>query len=44
VIGAGNTLVVAGNNLSTVVSGRITDGCGCGPGDQARWKRSAAAD
>jgi len=32
VIGAGNTLVVGGNNLSTVVSGRITDGCGCGPG------------
>jgi len=32
VIGAGNTLVVGGNNLSTVVSGRVTDGCGCGPG------------
>lgn len=31
-IGAGNTLVVGGNNLSTEVSGVITDSCGCGPG------------
>jgi autotransporter-associated beta strand protein len=32
VIGAGNTLIVGGNNLSTVVSGSIVDSCGCGPG------------
>lgn len=31
-IGAGNTLVVGGNNLSTEVSGVIADSCGCGPG------------
>ena len=31
-IGAGNTLVVGGNNLSTEVSGEIADGCGCSPG------------
>jgi autotransporter-associated beta strand protein len=31
-IGAGNTLVVGSNNLSTVVSGVIADSCGCGPG------------
>ena len=31
-IGGGNTLVVGGNNLSTVVSGGIADSCGCGPG------------
>lgn len=32
VIGAGNTLVVGSNNLSTEVSGVIADSCGCGPG------------
>jgi autotransporter-associated beta strand protein len=32
IIGAGNTLIVGGNNLSTVVSGSIVDSCGCGPG------------
>jgi len=32
IIGAGNTLVVGSNNLSTVVSGVIADSCGCGPG------------
>ena len=31
-IGAGNTLVVGGNNLSTEVSGIIADACGCSPG------------
>lgn len=31
-IGAGNTLVVGGNNLSTEVSGVIADSCGCGLG------------
>lgn len=31
-IGAGNTLVVGGNNLSTEVSGVIADDCGCSPG------------
>lgn len=31
-IGAGNTLVVGGNNLSTEVSGVIAGSCGCGPG------------
>ncbi|MCK1335915.1 autotransporter domain-containing protein [Bradyrhizobium sp. 38] len=31
-IGAGNTLVVGSNNLSTEVSGVIADSCGCGPG------------
>ncbi|MGH6750592.1 MAG: autotransporter outer membrane beta-barrel domain-containing protein, partial [Bradyrhizobium sp.] len=31
-IGAGNTLVVGGNNLSTEVSGVIADDCGCTPG------------
>lgn len=31
-IGAGNTLVVGGNNLSTEVSGVIADDCGCLPG------------
>ena len=31
-IGAGNTLVVGGNNLSTEVSGMIADDCGCLPG------------
>ncbi len=30
IIGAGNTLVVGSNNLSTDVSGVISDGCGCG--------------
>jgi autotransporter-associated beta strand protein len=30
-IGAGNTLTVGGNNLSTEVSGVIADTCGCGP-------------
>ena len=29
-IGGGNTLVVGGNNFSTVVSGVIADSCGCG--------------
>ena len=32
-IGAGNTLVVGSNNLSTEVSGVIDDGCGCSPGN-----------
>ena len=32
-IGAFNTLVVGGNNTSTEVSGVISDGCGCFPGD-----------
>ncbi|HEX9472434.1 MAG TPA: autotransporter-associated beta strand repeat-containing protein, partial [Bradyrhizobium sp.] len=31
-IGAGNTLIVGSNNLSTEVSGVIADTCGCGPG------------
>jgi autotransporter-associated beta strand protein len=30
-IGAGNTLTVGGNNLSTEVTGVIADTCGCGP-------------
>src|SRR5260221_12324348 len=30
-IGAGNTLIVGSNNLSTEVSGVIADSCGCGP-------------
>ena len=31
-IGAGNTLIVGGNNLSSEVSGVIADACGCSPG------------
>lgn len=31
-IGAGNTLTVGSNNLSTEVSGVIADACGCSPG------------
>ena len=31
-IGAGNTLTVGSNNLSTTVSGVIADSCGCTPG------------
>ena len=42
-IGAGNTLVVGGNNLSTEVSGVIADDCGCLAGDRVRWRRSAPA-
>ena len=43
-IGAGNTLVVGGNNLSTTVSGVIADNnpAAARPG-RARWKRSAPA-
>ncbi|MBW7972255.1 autotransporter domain-containing protein [Bradyrhizobium sp. BR 10289] len=31
-IGAGNTLVVGSNNLSSEVSGAVVDSCACGPG------------
>jgi autotransporter-associated beta strand protein len=40
-IGAGNTLVVGGNNLSTNVSGVIADSCGCFPGSGSLEKVGA---
>jgi autotransporter-associated beta strand protein len=38
IIGAGNTLIVGGNNLSTTVSGTIVDSCGCAIGSGALVK------
>jgi autotransporter-associated beta strand protein len=40
-IGAGNTLIVGGNNLSTNVSGVIADSCGCFPGSGSLEKVGA---
>ena len=39
IIGAGNTLTVGSNNLSTVASGVIADSCGCGPGAPASLEK-----
>lgn len=41
-IGAGNTLVVGGNNLSTTVSGVIADTCGCGPGGPGSLEKTGS--
>ncbi|MTV13671.1 MULTISPECIES: autotransporter domain-containing protein [Bradyrhizobium] len=43
-IGGGNTLVVGGNNLSTVVSGVIADSdpCGCGPTGPANFEKTGS--
>jgi autotransporter-associated beta strand protein len=40
-IGAGNTLIVGGNNLSTNVGGVIADSCGCFPGSGSLEKVGA---